>query len=146
MKQRGRKSKEQLSAVVALPGIVPGERPKPPAGLTAEQANLWRQFVGRMPSDWFGPESFPLLAQVCRHVTIAEVIGAALAEIDPKSVDDDGAFRRLERLRNMHDKEGRAISSLMTKLRITPHSQYDQTKAFRATKNVIAGPRPWETT
>ena len=57
MKKRGRKSREELSQVVLLPGVVPGERPEPPEHLTAAQGEIWRQFTGRMPSDWFQAES-----------------------------------------------------------------------------------------
>jgi hypothetical protein len=130
--------------VVPLPGIVPGERPEPPEHLGARQSETWRVIVGRMPSDWFTPETWPLLSQLCRHVTISEVIGTALAEIDPKSVKDDGGFARLEKLRRMHQQEGRAIATLMTKLRITPHSRYDQTRAFTAAKNTSSKVKPWE--
>jgi hypothetical protein len=92
MKQRGRRSTEALSKVVPLPGIVPGTRPEPPPELTAEQAETWRAIVGRMPSDWFQPETWPLLCQLCRHTSISRLIGAALAEIDPKAVKDDKGF------------------------------------------------------
>ena len=145
MKKKGRKSQEELSQVVLLPGIIPGERPEPPEHLTAAQREIWRQFTGRMPSDWFQAESWPLLSQLCRHVTISEAIGAALGEIDLKSVTDEEGFKRLEKLRRMHFQEGRAISTLMTKLRITPHARYDQTKAFRAAQGVRPKPKPWET-
>ena len=46
-----------------------------------------------------------------------------LAEIDPKSINDDAGFRRFTRLRSMHDREGVAIARLMTKLRVTLSSQ-----------------------
>jgi hypothetical protein len=145
MKQRGRKSSNSLSTVVSLPGVVPGQRPEPPAELTPEQAATWRAITGRMPSDWFQPESWPLLAQLCRHVSISRLVGSALAEIDPKAIADDKGFRRFTRLRGMHEKEGAAISSLMRTMRITHRSQYNQTVAHVAATKIPAGPRPWET-
>jgi hypothetical protein len=49
--QRGRKSAESLAILAA----VPGQRPEPPAELTAEQAAEWRAIVGRRPVDCFTP-------------------------------------------------------------------------------------------
>ena len=144
MKKRGRKSRDELSQVVLLPGVVPGERPAPPDHLTAQQAEVWRQFTGRMPSDWFQCETWPLLSQLCRHVTISEMVGAALAAVDLKTVTDEAGFVRLEKLRRMHQQEGAAIARLMTKLRITLHSRYDQTRAHVAARSIQPGPRPWE--
>jgi hypothetical protein len=67
--QRGRKSAENLSKVVAL---VPGQRPETPAELTRAQAAVWKTTVWALRIDWFGPENFPLLAQFCRHVALAD--------------------------------------------------------------------------
>ena len=54
-------------------------------------------------------------------------------------------FRRLERLRSMHDAEGRAINALMRTMRITHQARYHQTAAHVAARNVRPGPKPWET-
>jgi hypothetical protein len=97
-----------------------------------------------MPSDWFQCETWPLLSQLCRHVTISEMVGAALAAVDLKTVTDEAGFVRLEKLRRMHQQEGAAIARLMTKLRITLHSRYDQTRAHVAARSIQPGPRPWE--
>jgi hypothetical protein len=145
MKQRGRKSKEALSAVVLLPGVVPGQRPEPPAELTEEQAATWRAIAGRQPADWFEGASLALLAQLVRHISIAKMLGTILAAIDPATVVGDKEFRRLERLRSMHDAEGRAINSLMRTMRITHQARYHQTAAHVAARNVRPGPKPWET-
>jgi hypothetical protein len=145
MKQRGRRSKEAQATVALLPGIVPGQRPEPPPELTAEQADTWRSIVGRMPCDWFEGASLALLAQLCRHISLSRVIGTLLAGIDPATVVADKEFRRLERLRCMHDAEGRAINALMRTMRITHQARYHQTKADVAVRNVRPGPRPWET-
>ena len=65
---RGPKSAEDLvtPTVADLRG---DERPKPPPGLTEEQAAEWRAVVDRLPADWFARENHGLLAQYCRHVT-----------------------------------------------------------------------------
>ena len=96
-----------------------------------------------MPAGWFTPEVWPLLAQLCRHISISRLIGTVLAEINPSSLNDEKTFRRFEKLRRMHQAEGRAITTLATKLRITLASQRDPRQGHAASH--ITGPKPWET-
>jgi hypothetical protein len=49
MGSRGRKSAAALGVIHGIP-----QRPEPPDELTPEQAEEWREIVGRMPVDWFG--------------------------------------------------------------------------------------------
>jgi hypothetical protein len=114
--------------------------------LTAEQAATWRAIVGRQPCDWFEGASLALLAQLVRHISLSRLIGTALAAIDLKSVTDEEGFKRLQRLRQMHLQEGRAITALMRTMRITHQAKYHQTTAHVAARNVRPGrPKPWET-
>ena len=140
--KRGRKSLEEHATVVSL---VPGIRPDPPKELSPEQSQEWRAITTRMTAGWFTPEVWPLLAQLCRHISISRLIGTVLAEINPSSLNDEKTFRRFEKLRRMHQAEGRAIATLATKLRITLHARYDQRAAHLAAHSVPPGPRPWET-
>jgi hypothetical protein len=57
MRQRGRKSAESVLL----------QRPDPPAELSIEQAEVWRAYVDQMPADWFRPEMWPMVCQLCRH-------------------------------------------------------------------------------
>jgi hypothetical protein len=154
--QRGRKSAESLSVVVSLPagGQVPGVRPDPPDDLPPDQAETWRVTVQRMPADWFTPELFPLLRQLCRHVSYSEEVGRKKEDLsgwlrakgDDITVDEEaGAHDRFDDLTKIHEREGRAISSLMTRLRLTPQSRYDTISAERAVRRVAAKAKPWET-
>lgn len=159
--QRGRKSPESLSVVVSLPGQVPGVRPDPPADLPADQAETWRVTVERMPADWFTPELFPLLRQLCRHVSYSEAVASKMEllnqwfeETESSSVDEDAKARetrqtsfvdRFDDFTKIHEREGRAISSLMTRLRLTPQSRYDTISAHNAVKRTAASKaKPWE--
>ena len=139
--QRGRKSTESLSTVLAL---VPGTRPEPPAELTAEQAKTWGVIVSQMPADFFTYGASPLLVVLCRHVSISRTVAGMLATVEPLSLMDDKTLDRFEVLTKMHEREGRAISSLMTRLRLTPHSRYAARGAHTAAQSVSM-PRPWET-
>lgn len=48
MPNSGRQSQEDLTvAAVSLP-----KRPKPPKGLSKEEAVVWNLVVNRMPADW----------------------------------------------------------------------------------------------
>jgi hypothetical protein len=51
---------------------------------------------------------------------------------------------RLNKLTQIHEREGRAVVALMRALRITPRSQYDQTRAHTARQNTPQK-KPWET-
>jgi hypothetical protein len=133
--QRGRKSAESQSVIVAL---VPGQRPEPPAELTAKQAEIWKFTVAALRHDWFGPENRPLLTQYCRHVAIADVVAKAITATDIKA-----ELARFARLGAMQARETSAIISLATKMRLTNQSSRDSRHVKR---DPGAGrPRPWET-
>jgi hypothetical protein len=136
--KRGRKSSESQSVVVSL---VPRVRPDAPAELTDEQAETWRVTVNQMPSDWFAGCAGMLLGQLCRHVAYARWVAAELAVVG--TFKEAKGLARFDRLSRMHEREGRAISSLMTKLRLTPQSKYSARAAHTASQST---PRvkPWE--
>jgi hypothetical protein len=138
--QRGRKSTESLSTVVSL---VPGQPPPLPAELTPEQSITWRAIVGQMPADFFTHGASPLLVVLCRHVSISRTVAGMLAAIEPLSLTDDKTLDRFETLTKMHEREGRAISSLMTRLRLTPHSRYAARGAHTAAQSTPRN-KPWE--
>lgn len=124
MEGRGRKSAASL-AVISSSGIEAVERPRAPADLTREQADEWTGIVNCLPADWFGRETEALLAQYCRHIIasrrVAELVEAA--EADP-----DCDLKDYDRLLKMQEREGRAITSLATKMRISQQSTYDKSK------------------
>jgi hypothetical protein len=135
MAQRGRKSSASLAV---LPFVKP-EPPAPQAGLTEEQAEVWRSIVSTMPHSWFPPETYDLLALLCRHVTTARVIWGQIAKVDPAEL------ARFDRLSKMATRESRSISMLATKLRLTNQSRYDPKTAGRiANEPRGSGLKPWE--
>jgi hypothetical protein len=140
--QRGRKSSDSLSTSVV--SIVPGERPPPPEDLTDEQAAIWQSTLARMPADWATPEIWPALKQLCRLESISAMLGRELAEIERGTLKDPEGFKRFGKVRDWHEKEGRAITSLMTKLRVSPQTRYDKFRANTAYKSAVKK-NPWET-
>ena len=138
--QRGRRSSESQSVVVSL---VPGVRPDAPEELSPEQAEIWRATVASMPSDWFAGCAGVLLRQLCRHVSYARWMAAELDAVGLGSPKKGGGIDRFDKLSRMHLREGKAISSLMTKLRLTPQSKYSARAAATAAQSTPSV-KPWE--
>jgi hypothetical protein len=155
MGDRGRTPASEL-AVIGTNGIESVRRPEPPSDLTAEQQSEWRAVVNRLPADWFPRETLPLLAQYCRHVVSAGRIAQMIQHMDeglaamtvnathPASDEgDDNAEFSLDaydKLLKMQEREGRAMSSLATRMRLTQQSTFDKER-----KKGKAGKKPWQT-
>ena len=79
-----------------------------------------------------------MLARLCCHVERSDKIQMMLTaeELSEGAFDLD----RYDLLTKMAERESRIIASLMTKLRITPQSTYDQSKK----KPLQEVGRPWE--
>jgi hypothetical protein len=110
--------------------------------LSSEERVQWRNFVRRMPPDWFPPETWPMLVQLCRHICTARWIGECLQEMRAglcakDLVADDDVMDRVARLQSMHDREGRAMTALMVRLRLTSQQRIpDADVADRARERV----------
>lgn len=124
MGTRGRVSKASME-VAKSSAIEKVERPDAPYDLTDEQTEEWWAVVNRLPADWFPRETHALLAQYCRHVVSARRVSQMIvaAEGCPE-VDVD----QLDKLYKMQEREGRAMSSLATRMRITQQTTYDKSK------------------
>lgn len=137
MEGRGRKSAASL-AVVSSSGIETVERPRSPDELTDEQRFEWVSIVNRMPADWFPRETQGMLAQYCRHVISARRVAGMIEALETELSNPPeegsqteailGATKAFDRLYKMQEREGRAISSLATKMRLSQQSTYDKSK------------------
>jgi len=136
MGARGRPSAAELSVVAfrTLPEVRP---PAPPVELTGDQAEIWTSIVEAMPPTWFPRQTHPLLAAYCRHTVAARKI-ASLIEVEERSAATDPAT--YDRLLKMQEREGRALTSLASKMRLNQASLHDRRKAPKPP----SGPRPWE--
>lgn len=138
MDGRGRKSAASLEVVTAVGGVVSAiQRPEPPPELTDEQSHEWRAVVNRLPAEWFPRETHGLLAQYCRHVVAARRIAQLIAEFEAR---DEIDVEQYDRLLKMQEREGRAISSLATRMRISQQATLDREKR----KPLRAPKKPWE--
>lgn len=119
--------------------MVPGTQPEPPEELSAEERAEWVKFTGRMPIDWFPPETWPMLAQLCRHICQARWVGQCLQEVRAGLLDptDDDALTNLMKLQSLHDREGRAMTAMMVRLRLTSQQRIpDADVADRARERI----------
>lgn len=147
--KRGRVSTAALS-VISSGGIETIRRPSPPSDLSEEQAAEWKAVVNRLPADWFPRETHAMLAAYCRHVVsarrVAEMIQLLEADLDSevhKGVDKVvvmlKAAETLDMLLRMQEREGRAMSSLATRMRLSQQTTYDKSR-----KKPAAGKKPWQ--
>jgi hypothetical protein len=140
MGKRGRKSAAEL-AMAPLIEIEP--RPVAPDELTDEESAQWESIVARMPSKWFTKETWPLLVQLCRHIIAAR----RLAQLIHQAEEGDEAFLVDQWMRLLRALTGQTaiITSVSTKLRITPQSSYDAKVAGTAKGNSDGDFRkPWD--
>lgn len=141
MGTRGRVSAASRE-VASVSKIETVERPDAPYDLTDEQAEEWWAVVNRLPADWFPRETHGILAQYCRHVVTARRVAQLVAACEG-TVDDEGKpvldLAEYDQLLKMQEREGRALSSLATRLRIT-----QQATVSAKTKKPSAVKRPWE--
>lgn len=136
MGQRGRKSSASL---MIAPGqsVQAVDRPDPPDELTEEQGRVWYAVTDSMPADWFGRETHEMLAQYCRHTVAARRVSQLISQLEKAEEFDVGEY---DTLLKMQEREGRALSSLATRMRMTQQTQYDKSKK----RGSGAAKKPWE--
>jgi hypothetical protein len=128
--------------------LVPGAQPPgPPEELGPDEAIEWRLLVGRMPVDWFPPETWPLLIQLCRHICQARWFGQCLQEVRAGCMGTlpIAELENIEHLTKLHHLEGRAVQSIMLKLRLTTSVRMPDPDSARQRRAEIADELPWQT-
>ena len=123
----------------SVPPTIPGIQPEPLEELSKEERVEWVKFTSRMPADWFPPETWPMLAQLCRHICQGRWVGQCLQEVRAGLLDptDKDSLDCLCRLQALHDREGRAMTAMMVRLRLTSQQRIpDADVADRAREKV----------
>lgn len=113
------------------PDTSDSRRPEPPRDLTPAEAAVWRDFVADMPAAWFRPVTLPLLKSYCRCAVRMDDLEHAY-----RNAEDD---EECERLEGRIERQGKLMTSLSTKMRLTQQATYDKKKS--------KGPavrKPWE--
>jgi len=125
MGKRGRKSGAELATIPAAGTIERVVRADAPYELTDAQCVIWRRIADDLPADWFTPKHVGLLKQYCRHEAQADRVAALIEqELDASIID----VTKYDKLLAMQEREGRALSSLATRMRITQQALYDKSK------------------
>lgn len=101
------------------------------------KAAEWWAVVNRMPADWFPRETHGLLTQYCRHVVNARRVAQLITKCEKQKKLDVTDYNQLL---IMQEREGRAISSLATRMRLTQQTVHDREK-----KKPHQVAKPWET-
>ena len=127
MGARGPKS----AAAMAIVSPITDSRPPPPDELSEAEADEWRRVVGRLPHDWFPPETQPLLAAMLKHQSTHRVLCRLIEAFDATVLQMDLGVNHYDKLLTMREREARAMSSLATKLRLTNQSRYVPHSAAR---------------
>jgi hypothetical protein len=136
-----RKSAAAL-AVASVAGPLEVKRLPAPAHLSEAERSIWLEVVNDQPADAFTPTHAPLMELYCRHIVQARILADELANFDRAWLADDEGLKRYDRLLAMAEREGRAASSLATRLRITRQAVDQQTVARALVKDVKR--KPWE--
>src|SRR4249920_1996014 len=109
--KRGRSSPGDAQPASVMEPWVPGAQPPAPLEeLGPDEAREWRNFTQRMPPDWFPAETWPLLAQLCRHICQARWFGQCLQEVRAGCLGTIPveALAHIDQLSKLHNTEGRA--------------------------------------
>ena len=138
MVSRGRKSAASLEVSAPITGAIETiQRPDAPYDLTDEQAQEWWAVVNRMPADWFPRETHGMLSQYCRHIVAARRVAQLISKVEKAKKLD---VEEYDRLLKMQEREGRAISSLATRMRISQQA----TIRAESAKKPMQVDKPWE--
>jgi hypothetical protein len=141
MSQRGRRSAAALATVTPIAD----HRPAPPQDLTEEQAAEWTAIVRRLPDNYLPRECHGLLSAYCKHFSAFRLLSESIEAFQPARLADDDGLKRYGDLLALREREGRALSSLATRLRITPQSRvYAKTAGVAAANAGSGGRKPWE--
>ncbi len=127
---------------MALVVSLPGQRPDPPEKLSDLEREVWRRIVATKPSEWFTPDSQPLLIEYCRAVIFADELAEALAKV--VGVPEGDELDPWLRLRARQDQNARLLTTLATKMRLTQQSRWTAPSAATAQKNTAQDRKPWE--
>jgi len=129
--------------VATLDRVRNTERLAPAVHISDAERAVWLQIVNDQPADAFRATHAPLLELYCRHIVNARVIADELAQFERAWMHDDEGLKRFDRLLAMSEREGRAASSLATRLRITRQA-IDHATVARRLVEMPRSAKPWE--
>lgn len=144
MGTRGRTSTAEMTVAAQVASVSSAGRLHAPMHLTDAERSVWGEVVNDQPASAFTPVHGPLLEQYCRHIVQARLIADEIMNFDRAWLADDDGLKRYDRLLAMQEREGRAASSLATRLRITRQATADPKTVGRANTRQAKSRKPWE--
>ena len=114
-----------------------------PVHISEAERAVWVQLVNDQPAGSFTATHVPMLELYCRHIVNARVIADELAQFERAWMADDEGLKRYDRLLAMSEREGRAASSIATRLRITRQA-LDHATVARKVVGMARASKPWE--
>jgi hypothetical protein len=139
VKQRGRQSAAALATVTPLPIRLLA----PPPDLSPEEAQVWAGVVATKPGDWWDAATIPLLAQYCRAVALADLLGDQVRQCAAAMLTDPDQLGTLKELRKMQAQLSGEMKSLATSMRLTQQSRYNAKNSDTASRRVVSR-KPWQ--
>lgn len=143
MGTRGRKSTAEMTVAAQVAPISSDDRLRAPLHLSDAEREVWLEVVNDQPADAFSPTHSPLLEQYCRHIVQARILADEIMSFERAWLADDDGLKRYDRLLAMQEREGRAASSLATRLRITRQATADPKTVGRANGRAGKNVKPW---
>ena len=137
MRQRGRKGAAQTEVSGAVAVI---DRPQAPLDLTPDETDEWNAVVDAMPADWFPRETWPLLAQYCRHAVTSRRLGQL---VDAEMARPDMDMRTLKDLLTLQRGETSGLKALAASMRLAQQSTWNA-KSGDTAKNKRTVKRLWD--
>lgn len=133
-----RTSDLQKSIAVASDG-----KPQPPSDMTEAEKAEWNAVFDAVKSDFIPTETYPILAQYCRHIVRSRLYSAKLSELEA-SLDYSNAddLKLLDRLSGVVEREHRSALANARSLRLT--SQSLRTADISPGSRTALPKRPWE--
>lgn len=143
MVQRGRKSAAAVSVAGLGAPIGSASRLQAPLHLSDAERAIWIEMVNDQPASAFTPTHSPMMEIYCRHIVQSRILADELMNFDRTWLARDDGLKRYDKLLAMSEREGRAASSIATRLRITRQA-IDQQTVARSNNNASKSRKPWE--
>lgn len=116
--ERSERPTKQLANVIAFDAK--RGRPDPPADLTEDEAQEWREIVRSLPPHRIKPEHFAIFSAYCRHICRSSFFSRLFDAARPQGAATGEALDRLVRLADAALRADRAVLACATKLRFIP--------------------------
>jgi len=132
--------------LAAAASLVRQKPPPPPKDLSQEEAAQWYNITMNMPADWFPPETWHILVELCRHICQSKYFYDQLQKLMAKKgalgKDDTKVMKDLT---IMHLMETKMITHLSVRLKIAQPAIYDPAAKRAAHMGRFGVDRkPWE--